>query len=143
MGGRGGRWTRRVGRSARWTMNQLTSKTTPKNCGTGSNVFVAVLNKIARPSDWSNICFITSHDGAHAETPRSPASEEESGTISCPKRLAPRAMWPVPTRAQKDSHLAHISLKKDSCTKRARTPRETRLTTSTTPHCQANKSACW
>ena len=61
---------------------------------------------------------MTSHDGAHAETPRAPAHEEESGTISCPKRFAPRAMWPMPTHAQKDSHLAHISLKKDSCPKR-------------------------
>ena len=98
---------------------------------------------------------MTSHDGAHAETPRAPAREEESGTISCPKRFAPRAMWPMPAHAQKDSHLAHISLRKDSCPKRF-TPRamgpvqkrlgahaETPLTTRTTPHCQATKSACW
>ena len=41
---------------------------------------------------------MTSHDGAHAETPRAPAHEEESGTISCPKRFAPRATWPVQKR---------------------------------------------
>ena len=79
----------------------------------GSNVFVACLNKIAHPSGWSRICFITSHGEAHTETPRAPAPEEESGIISCPKRLAPRAMWPVPTHAQKDS------LKKDSCPKKS------------------------
>ena len=64
---------------------------------------VAFLNKISHPhpSGWSRICFVTgqgSVSSAHAETPRAPAHEEESGTISCPKRFAPRAMGPVQKR---------------------------------------------